>query len=51
MPPFPHEAVRDLLGIARAMYLCEQGKSHQIELAAIGKQLVQCLEAPAYARD
>jgi len=40
MPPaFPHVAVRDLIGIVRAMYLVEQDKTRRAELAEIGKQL------------
>jgi hypothetical protein len=39
MPPFPHEPVRDLIGIARAMYLVEQDKARRVELAEIGKEL------------
>jgi hypothetical protein len=37
--PFPHEAVRDLLGIARAMYAVEQDVARKAELADIGKSL------------
>lgn len=39
MPSFPHEAVRDLIGIARAMYLVEQSVPRRAELASIGKSL------------
>ena len=39
MPPFPHEAVRDLIGIARAMYAVEQSVPRRAELAVIGKAL------------
>jgi hypothetical protein len=39
MTPFPHEAVRDLIGIARAMYLVEQDRTRRAELGEIGKQL------------
>jgi hypothetical protein len=42
--PFPHEPVRDLIGIARAMYLCEQDKTRQAELAEIGKALRDAAE-------
>jgi hypothetical protein len=44
MPPFPHEAVRDLIGIARAMYLVEQDKTRRAELAELGKQLRDATE-------
>jgi hypothetical protein len=44
MPPFPHEPVRDLIGIARAMYLVEQDKTRQAELAEIGKALRSATE-------
>lgn len=48
MPPdphlFPHEAVRDLLGIARAMWACEQDVARKAELAEIGKQLRDAAE-------
>jgi hypothetical protein len=45
MPPaFPHEAVRDLIGIARAMYLVEQDKTRRAELAEIGKKLRDAAE-------
>jgi hypothetical protein len=37
--PFPHEAIRDLIGIGRAMYLVEQNKNRRAELVEIGKQL------------
>jgi hypothetical protein len=39
MPPFPHEAVRDLIGICRAMYVVEQSGPRRAELAVIGKAL------------
>jgi hypothetical protein len=39
MPPFPHEAVRDLIGIASAMYAVEQSVPRRAELAVIGKAL------------
>jgi hypothetical protein len=44
MPPFPHEPVRDLIGIARAMYLCEQDRMRRAELAEIGKALRDAAE-------
>ncbi len=37
--PFPHEAVRDLLGITRAMYYVEHDQARRTELADIGKAL------------
>jgi len=44
MRPFPHEAVRDLIGIARAMYLVEQDKTRRAELAELGKKLRDAAE-------
>ncbi|HVW26242.1 MAG TPA: hypothetical protein VHC69_12790 [Polyangiaceae bacterium] len=37
--PFPHEAVRDLIAIARAIYAVEQSAPRREELAEIGKAL------------
>ena len=37
--PFALEAVRDLLGLCRAMWACEQDVTRKAELAEIGKQL------------
>ena len=50
-PPFPHEAVRDLLGIARAMYLVEQDRTRRAELAEIGKLLRAAIELACEAPD
>lgn len=44
MPPFPFEPVRDLLGIARAMYAVEQDKMRKAELAEIGTALRSAVE-------
>jgi hypothetical protein len=44
MPVFPHEPVRDLIGIARAMFLCEQDRTRQAELAELGKALRDAAE-------
>lgn len=43
--PLPTESVRDLLGVARAMYADNQGKPHrQRALATAGKELVKAIE-------
>lgn len=49
--PLPTESVRDLLGVARAMYADNQGKAHrQRALATAGKELVLAIElASAHA--
>jgi hypothetical protein len=41
MPPFPHGAVRDLIGIARAMYAAEQDELTRDELKEIGLALTR----------
>ena len=41
---FPHEAVRDLLGIARAMYAVEAEKTRRADLAEIGTALRSALD-------
>jgi hypothetical protein len=51
MPPdpraFPHEAVRDLLGIARAMFSVETDAARRAELAEIGTALRKASEQAA----
>jgi hypothetical protein len=43
-PSFPFEAVRDLLGIARAMYAVETDRTRRAELAEIGSALRTAIE-------
>ena len=47
--PFPHEAVRDLIGICRAMWACEQDVTRKTELADIGKALRSATELSSKA--
>ena len=42
--PFPHEALRDLIGIARAAYAAETDPARRAELAAVGKSLRDAAE-------
>ncbi len=39
--PFPHEAVRDLIGICRAMYAAERDELTRDELKVIGTTLAK----------